>query len=91
MKLEVKYTTKFTRELALAAKQNKNIDLLFEVVEKLANQEILAPKFNDHKLIGNYVGCRECHITSDWLLIYQVFNDELTLLLTRVGSHSKLF
>jgi len=36
-------------------------------------------------------GCRECHITPDWLLIYEVDGDELILYLTRTGSHSDLF
>ena len=40
---------------------------------------------------GDYAGCRECHITPDWLLIYEVDGDELILYLTRTGSHSDLF
>ena len=51
----------------------------------------LDEKYIDHKLIGNYQGCRECHITSDWLLIYEISEDELILYLTRTGTHSDLF
>ncbi|MCI8606023.1 MAG: type II toxin-antitoxin system mRNA interferase toxin, RelE/StbE family [Hungatella sp.] len=25
----------------------------------------------DHNLTGNYAGFRECHVTTDWLLIYR--------------------
>ena len=42
-------------------------------------------------LSGDYIGCRECHITPDWLLIYEIKNDELVLCLTRTGTHSDLF
>ncbi|EKC63309.1 toxin-antitoxin system, toxin component, RelE family, partial [human gut metagenome] len=34
-------------------------------------------KNRDHQLSGDYAGCRECHITPDWLLIYEVDGDEL--------------
>lgn len=33
----------------------------------------------------------KCHITPDWLLIYEVADEELILYLTRTGSHSDLF
>lgn len=41
--------------------------------------------------MGNYTGCRECHITPDRLLIYEISDDTLLLYLTRTGSHSDLF
>ena len=62
-----------------------------EFKERLANGEILPPKNRDHNLSGNYSNCRECHITPDWLLIYEIYEDELFLYLTRTGSHSDLF
>ena len=43
----------------------------------------------DHLLIGDYKDHRECHISPDWLLIFQVSESELTLV--RTGSHSELF
>ncbi|MCC5789974.1 MAG: type II toxin-antitoxin system YafQ family toxin [Opitutales bacterium] len=51
--------------------------------------ENLAEKYRDHALIGNYQGCRECHVSPDWLLIYQTTETEL--ILVRTGSHSVLF
>ena len=75
----------------MAKKQNKNIDKLFIVIEKLANQEKLDDKYRDHLLIGEYKGLRECHIESDWLLIYYIENNTLTLVLARLGSHSDIF
>ena len=72
-------------------KQGKNLDKLFDVVERLANGKTLEAKYRDHDLSGDYKGCRECHIDPDWLLIYEIFDDVLVLLLNRVGSHSELF
>ncbi|MDN5127737.1 type II toxin-antitoxin system YafQ family toxin, partial [Aliarcobacter butzleri] len=68
---------------------NKNI--LKEVIIKLANNEILEEKYKDHKLIGDYLGCRECHIKPDLLLIYRIDNQVLELALVRIGNHSDLF
>jgi len=74
-------------------KKLSNVDkkLLKEVITLLANGETLAEEYNDHKLIGNYLGCRECHIKPDLLVIYRINDNILELALTRVGSHSKLF
>ena len=47
-------------------------------------------KYKDHALTGDYAGCRECHITPDWLLIYEIVDEELVLYLTRTGTHSDL-
>ena len=57
----------------------------------LAAGEPLPEKNRDHQLSGDYALCRECHITPDWLLIYEVDGNELILYLTRTGSHSDLF
>lgn len=91
MSLEIKYTTQFKKDLKLSKKQGKDIDELFEVVDKLAKGEKLDSKYRDHSLTGNYSGCRECHIEPDWLLIYEIMNEELILMLYRAGSHSDLY
>jgi len=69
----------------------KEKELLKTVITKLANADVLEERYKDHSLIGNYLGCRECHIKPDLLLIYRVDNDILELVLVRVGSHAKLF
>lgn len=84
-------TNKFKKDLKLAIKRGYNISLLNDIVEKLARGEKLPDKNKDHNLIGNYLGCRECHITPDWLLIYEICDNELILYLTRTGTHSDLF
>lgn len=62
-----------------------------EIIQKLARGEQLPEKNKDHFLSGDYIGCRECHITPDWLLIYEINKGELVLYLTRTGTHSDLF
>lgn len=87
MKLQVKFSNRFKKDLKLA----KNLNKLFEVIEKLANLEILAEKYRDHPLIGEYKGLRECHIEQERVLIYYIENNTLTLVLSRLGSHLDLF
>lgn len=67
------------------------MSLLTNVIKMLAAGEMLPKKFKDHDLSGDYAGCRECHITPDWLLIYRISQEKLILVLSRTGTHSDLF
>ena len=87
----IRPTTKFQKDLKRVKKRGFDISLLTDIIKKLAAGEPLPEKNRDHQLSGDYAGCRECHITPDWLLIYEVDGDELILYLTRTGSHSDLF
>lgn len=91
MMYTIKPTNKFQKDLKRVKKRGYDINLLKEVIKKLANGETLPPKNKDHNLSGNYENCRECHIAPDWLLIYEIYEDELYLYLTRTGTHSDLF
>jgi mRNA interferase YafQ len=87
----VRPTTRFQKDVKLAEKRGYQIDLLTVVIKKLSAGETLAESYRDHPLKGKYTGCRECHITPDWILIYEIVSDELLLYLTRTGTHSDLF
>ena len=89
--LEIVMSNRFKKDLKMAARRGYNIELLDEIVNKLANRELLPEKNRDHALSGDYTGCRECHIAPDWLLVYQVEDKELILYLMRTGTHSDLF
>ena len=75
MKYEIKPTNKFQKDLKRIQKRGYDLKLISEIIKKLAN----------------YSGRRECHITPDWLLIYEYDEEVLYLYLTRTGSHSDLF
>lgn len=75
----------------MAKKQGKDVDKLFNVIRTIAEGKKLDEKYRDHNLSGDYVGCRECHVEPDWLLIYEVIDNILVLMFYRVGSHSELF
>lgn len=90
-KYEIVQTGRFKKDLKLARKRGYDLSLIGNVIDTLAAGEQLPEKYKDHSLAGNYTGCRECHITPDWLLIYEISDKELFLYLTRTGTHSDLF
>lgn len=89
--LTIKYETTFKKDFKKILKRGYDISLMEKVIEMLANEKPLPKKYKEHKLTGDYSDCRECHITSDWLLIYRIEDNELVLTLTRTGTHSALF
>jgi len=90
--LKILYTSKFKKDIKnIQNGKRYDINELFFVVNELANQRPLEAKYHDYALLGNYNGYRECHIRPDWLLIYAIKNDTLTLTLSRTGSHAELF
>ena len=88
---EVRFTTAFKKSYKLMKKRGLDVSLLDDVVDKLRQGEQLDARYRDHGLTGNFTGFRECHIQPDWLLIYLIENDILTLTLVDTGTHSDIF
>ena len=90
MKLALRKTSQFEKDVKRMAKRGMPIQELTNVIDLLLEQTPLPEKYRDHPLVGNYAGFRECHIEPDWLLIYLIDGSEMVLTLTRTGSHSDL-
>lgn len=84
-------TSKFKKGLKLAKRRGLDIALLDDVVEKLLHGIALEEKNVDHELKGKFKNFRECHIQPNWLLIYLLEDEILTLTLVDTGTHSDLF
>ena len=87
--LPIRPTTRFKKDLKRAAKQNRDLKKLKIILEQLAIPAPLPPRYKDHKLKGEWIDFRECHIEPDWLLIYTISDFELRLV--RIGTHAELF
>lgn len=85
------YTKRFEKDVKKVIKRGKNINKLKTIIVKLVNNELLDKAHKDHSLIGNYQGRRECHIESDWLLIYKLIPEDDAIVFERTGTHSDLF
>ncbi len=83
------YTRQFRKDVKRLRKRGKNLEKLKIIVRALVAEEPLDPIHREHKLLGSYVGRRECHIESDWLLIYKLEAD--SIIFERTGTHSDLF
>ncbi len=92
------YLLRTTKKFEKSFKKLKRSGLkpkTFNEIEIVINFLLLAKKlpqkYRDHQLTGGLKEYRECHIQSDLLLIYKIYNDELILVLVDIGSHSELF
>ena len=83
------YTKQFVKDLKRCQRRGKNLEKFKILVRTLLSEKLLDPIHRDHKLSGNYIGRRDCHIEADWLLIYRVEADKLFF--ERMGTHSDLF
>jgi len=79
----------FRQDLKRQKRRGKDIEDLIAAVELLAETGTLPAAYRPHRLSGEWKAFWECHIESDWLLIYAVTGNEV--LLIRTGSHSDLF
>ncbi len=86
---EIIRKTQFKKDFKRIIKQGKNILELEAILTILIEGEPVPEKYQDHQLIAEYNGYRELHIKPDWLLVYKIEDDALTL--ARTGSHSELF
>jgi mRNA interferase YafQ len=83
------YTRQFEKDLKRIQRRGKNAEKLKMIIRSLVAEAPLDPLHRDHKLIGTWRGRRECHVESDWLLIYK--SEEGRVIFERTGTHSDLF
>lgn len=91
MNRDIVWTTQFKKDYKQAMKRHMDIELLDNIIRSLSRGETLPERNKDHALTGDWVGHREFHILSDWLLVYRIDDDVLVLTLARTGTHSDLF
>jgi mRNA interferase YafQ len=83
------YTKQFERDIKLSQRRGKNLEKFKIIARALLAGEPLDAIHRDRRLVGNHAGRRECHLESDWLLIYKT--EESRLIFERMGTHSDLF
>ena len=89
---EIERTHQFKRDYRREFRRHHGPDLderIAAIVQVLAADALLEPRYRDHALSGPWAGFRDCHVRPDLILIYQR-PDANTLRLVRIGSHSEL-
>lgn len=86
----LRYSGQFKKDFKRFRKYPDKVVVLNKILEYLMRGEDIPKEYRPHKLAGQYKGCMECHVESDYLLIWK---DEETgiVYLVRLGSHSELF
>ena len=88
---QIQTTNRFEKDVLRCKKRGLNLAYLKSTMSLLAEAGELPDKYKPHKLSGKYLGCWECHIKPDWLLVWQQNDTVLTLLFLYTGTHSDLF
>jgi mRNA interferase YafQ len=83
------FTRQFDKDIKRMRKRGKNLEKIKIVIRSLVAEERLDLIHRDHKLLGKWQGRKECHIESDWLLVYKY--EENRVIFERTGTHSDLF
>ncbi|MDD7440550.1 type II toxin-antitoxin system YafQ family toxin [Prevotellamassilia timonensis] len=90
MMKEIRKTSQFKKDFKRFSKDPKKVNLLYDIVLKLAKGEEIPPANKPHMLSGEWQNFMECHIGGDYLLIW--YDKEVNVIkLVRLGSHSELF
>ncbi len=88
MMLTPKLTSRFKKDVEIAKKRRYPMELLRNVMETILREEELDPRYKNHALKGDYLGCFDCHIKPDWVLIYAIEGGIVSFI--RTGTHSDL-
>lgn len=87
----IKYAPEFIKAARRCKRQGRNMNILWDTVRLLAQDGQVPESYKPHKLRDEFLGCWECHIEDDWLLVWRQNDDKLILILTNTGSHEELF
>ncbi|MBL0175470.1 MAG: type II toxin-antitoxin system YafQ family toxin [Ignavibacteria bacterium] len=83
------YTRQFEKDLRRCQRRGKDMEKFKMVARTLIAGEPLDPIHRDHRLVGNWLGRRDCHMESDWILLYKLEMDRV--IFERMGTHADLF
>ena len=88
---QVNYTKRMRKDIQRMRRRGKDLSKLVAVLDLLKTGEPLPEIYRDHQLKGDLDDLRECHIETNWLLVYRIDEGELTLLATATGTHFDIF
>lgn len=86
---EIVHTSQFKRDFKKLRLSDQDEARLLEVIDAMIDDKPIPVRYRDHGLTGNWIGCRECHLKPDILLIYKPEGNVVKFM--RIGSHSSLF
>lgn len=91
MKYTIRFSGQFKKSYKLCQRRGYDMTKIQTVIRILSEKGALPAEYRPHILSGKWVGIWECHVDSDWLLLWKRNENELTLLLLDTGTHSDVF
>lgn len=91
MRYQIQYTGQFKKSYKKCIKRGYDQNIFKKAISILSETGSLPDRYRPHRLHGNYEGFWECHLQSDWLLVWMQNDQELILILTDIGTHSDIF
>ena len=88
--MTLKLTGQFKKDLKKYKHATDLLEELEKVLKELQRNGVVSKEHNPHPLIGNYKDCMECHVKSDFLLLW-FDKTKPVIKLLRLGSHSELY
>jgi len=91
--VEIKLEKSFKKDIERDKKSGKysieDFEELKNIIKKLQNTQEIEQKYKRHPLKGNMFELESIHIKNDWLLIFKI--DENCLTLIMLGKHTQVY
>ncbi len=84
-------TKRFKKAFKKCVKRGLDIKMLEDVIDSLIATGTAPKECRPHKLSSKFNFAWECRIGPDWLLVWEQYDDELTLIFIDTGTHSDIF
>ena len=86
---EIRKSSQFKKDFKRIKNDITKVEALMRIVGFLERGELIPAEHNPHMLKGQLKGVMECHIGSDFLLLW--LDEETSIVrLLRLGSHSEV-
>ena len=86
---DIVYLPALKKDQARMTRRVRSVKKLINAVTLLSIKGYLPNRYRAHKLQGEYLGYWECHLESDWLLVYALTPE--TVFVARTGTYPDLF
>ena len=89
IKLENSYKKDYKNALKQGILGESELVEFDKIIKALTAGQALDKRYKDHALVGDYKGCRDCHIKPNLVFIYRISLE--TIHFIRIGRHQDLF
>ena len=86
--MKYRFSHRYQKDVKRLKKRNFDLKKLIAVQAAIIAQKFTS-KHRHHKLKGEYAGYYDCHISDDWIVVYEIEENEI--IFRRTGTHQDIF